>query len=186
MPPTECIYQVSNWNLKACWRKVWKTRTDGRTDIAMHTSFALQMWVLLYHSVHAFDMSIIIIFVYLGLWFKWNQLSSNNSHHTGCIYKGLHAGKQPDLLTSKADADSTLRYHWTDNTGITLADAIAQWSSRGNPELKIHQLLRGKQCLNSLGSARSCCNSRCVIWSKYFCLQVHATGPGSLWSQHWF
>ena len=32
MPPTECIYQVSNWYLKACWRKVRKTRTDGRTE----------------------------------------------------------------------------------------------------------------------------------------------------------
>ena len=32
MPPPECIYQVSNWYLKACWRKVRKTRTDGRTD----------------------------------------------------------------------------------------------------------------------------------------------------------
>ena len=32
VPPTECIYQVSNWYLKACWRKVRKTRTDGRTD----------------------------------------------------------------------------------------------------------------------------------------------------------
>ena len=32
MPPTECIYQVSHWYLKACWRKVRKTRTDGRTD----------------------------------------------------------------------------------------------------------------------------------------------------------
>ena len=32
VPPIECIYQVSNWYLKACWRKVRKTRTDGRTD----------------------------------------------------------------------------------------------------------------------------------------------------------
>ena len=32
VPITECIYQVSNWYLKACWRKVWKTRTDGRAD----------------------------------------------------------------------------------------------------------------------------------------------------------
>ena len=32
MPPTECIYQVSNWYLKARWKKVRKTRTDGRTD----------------------------------------------------------------------------------------------------------------------------------------------------------
>ena len=32
VPPTECIYQVSNWYLKARWKKVRKTRTDGRTD----------------------------------------------------------------------------------------------------------------------------------------------------------
>ena len=32
MPPTECIYQVSNWYLKARWKKVRKTGTDGRTD----------------------------------------------------------------------------------------------------------------------------------------------------------
>ena len=32
MLPSECIYQVSNWYLKACWRKVRKIRTDGRTD----------------------------------------------------------------------------------------------------------------------------------------------------------
>ena len=140
--------------------------------------------VLQHHSVHAFDMSIIIIFEYLGLCFKLNQLSSNNSSHTSCICKGLHAGKWPDLLTSKPDAVSTLRYHWTDYTGITLADAIAQWSSSGNPELKICQLLRGKQCLNSLGSVRSCCNSKCVIWSKYFCILVHATGPGWSWWHH--
>ena len=30
--PTKCIYQVSIWYLKACWKKVRKTRTDGRTD----------------------------------------------------------------------------------------------------------------------------------------------------------
>ena len=33
VPPTQCIYQVSNWYLKACWKKSWKRgRTDGRTD----------------------------------------------------------------------------------------------------------------------------------------------------------
>ena len=40
VPPTECIYQVSNWYLNACWRKVRKTwrngRTDRRTDIHCH------------------------------------------------------------------------------------------------------------------------------------------------------
>ena len=74
-------------------------------------------------------------FVCLGLQFEWNQLSSNNSRHTHCIHKGLHAGKWPDLMTSKPDSVSTLGYHWTDYTWTTLADAITQWSPSGNPVL---------------------------------------------------
>ena len=66
---------------------------------------------------------------------KWNQLSSGNSRHTSCIHKGLHVGKWPGLMTSKPDALGTLGYHWTDCTGTTLAAAIAQWSSNGNPVL---------------------------------------------------
>ena len=75
----------------------------------------------------------------------WNQLSSNNSHHTSCIRKGSHAGKWPDLMTSKPDSVSTLGYHWTDHTGrplepqvhwnatgTTLADASTQWRSSVN------------------------------------------------------
>ena len=30
------VYQVSNWYLKACWKKVRKTWTDGRTDGHCH------------------------------------------------------------------------------------------------------------------------------------------------------
>ena len=91
-------------------------------------------------------MNTIIVFVYLGLQVKWNLFSSNNSHHTNCIHKGLHAGKWPDLMTYKPDSVSTLRYHWTDYTrrplepqvhwdatGTTLADASrSQWRSSGN------------------------------------------------------
>ena len=93
-------------------------------------------------------MSTIIVFVYLGLQIKWNQFSSYNSHHTSYIHKGLHAGKWPDIMTSKPDSVSTLGYHWTDHTGrplelqvhwdatgTTLADASTQWCSRGNPAL---------------------------------------------------
>ena len=69
------------------------------------------MWVLQHSSVHAFDMSTIIVFVYLGLQVKWNQLSSNNSQHTSCIHKGSHAEKWPDLMTSKPDSVGTLGYH---------------------------------------------------------------------------
>ena len=106
------------------------------------------MWVLQHYSVHAFDMSTIIVFVYLGLQVKWNQFNSNNSHHTSCIHKGSHAGKWPDLMTSKPDSLSTLGYHWTDYTGrplepqvhwdatgTTLADASTQWCSSGDPVL---------------------------------------------------
>ena len=93
------------------------------------------VWVFQHHSVHALHMSTIIVFVCLGLQYKWNQLSPNSFRYTSCIHKGLHAGKWPDLMTSKPDAPSTLGYHWTDCTGTTLADAIAQWSSSGNPVL---------------------------------------------------
>ena len=79
------------------------------------------------------NMSTIVVFVYLGSQYKWNQLSSNNSSHSSCIYKGLQAGRWPDLMTVKPDAPNTLRNHWTDCTWTTLADAIAQWSSSGNP-----------------------------------------------------
>ena len=106
------------------------------------------MWVLQHYSVHAFDKSIIIVFVYLRSQVKWNQFSSNNSHHTSCIHKGSHAGKWPDLMTSKPDSLSTLGYHWTDHTGrplepqvhwdatgTTLTDASTQWCSSGDPVL---------------------------------------------------
>ena len=98
--------------------------------------------------MHAFDMSTIIVFLYLGLQVKLNQFSSNNSHHTSCIHERLHAGKWPDLMTFKADSVSTLGYHWTDHTGrplepqvhwdatgTTLADASTQWCSGGDPVL---------------------------------------------------
>ena len=62
--------------------------------------------------------------------------------------KGSHAVKWPDLMTSKPDSVSTLRYHWTDHTGrplepqahwnatgTTLADASTQWCSSGHPVL---------------------------------------------------
>ena len=38
-------------------------------------------------------------------------------------------------MTTEPDAVSTLRYHWADNTETKLADAVAQWSSSGNPVL---------------------------------------------------
>ena len=106
------------------------------------------MWLLQHHAVHAFDMSTIIGFVYLGLQVKLNQFSSNNSHHTRCIQKGSHAGKWPGLMTSKPDSVSTPGYHWTDHTGrplepqvhwdatgTTLADANTQWCSSGDSVL---------------------------------------------------
>ena len=106
------------------------------------------MWVLQHHSVDPFDMSTIIVFVYLGLQVKWNQLSSNNSHHTSRIHKGSHAGKWPGLMAPKKDSVSTLGYHWTyhtgrslepqvhwDATGTTLADASTQWCPSGDQVL---------------------------------------------------
>ena len=84
----------------------------------------------------------------VSLQVKWNQFSSNNSFHTSCIHKGLHAGKWPGLMTCKLDSVSTLEYncadhtgrplepqvHW-DATGTTLPDASTQWCSIGDPVL---------------------------------------------------
>ena len=108
--------------------------------------YSWNMWVLQHHSVHAFDISIIIVFLYLGWQFKWNQFSSNNSHYTSCTHNGLHAGKWPDPMTSKPDSVSTLGYHWTNHTerpletqvhwgaiGTTLADDSTQWCPSGDP-----------------------------------------------------
>ena len=96
-------------------------------------SCSSNVWLLQHDSVFALDMSTITVLCIRG--YNWNRLSWNYSRHTSCIHKGLHAGKWPDLMTSKPDALSTLGYHWTDGTGTTLADAIAQWYSSGNPVL---------------------------------------------------
>ena len=70
-------------------------------------------------------------FVYLGLQYKWNQPRSNNSCHTNCIHKGLHAGKWPDPMTSKPDALITLGYHWN-HTGWCYRPVAFQWQSSVN------------------------------------------------------
>ena len=94
----------------------------------MHTNSAL-------HTCEYFN-NTTIIFVYLGLQYKWNQLRQTTfAIPVVYIRGGLHAGKWPDLMTSKPDALNTLGYDWTDCTGTTLADAIAQWSSSGNQVL---------------------------------------------------
>ena len=131
------------------------SKWSGLCIFSLYLEFTALQWIpvlRLTHvstsTTHVFDMSIIIVFVYLGLQVTWNQLSSNNSHHTSCIHKGSHAGKWPDLVTSKPDSVSTLGYHWTDHTGrplepqvhwdatgTTLADTSTQWCSSGDPVL---------------------------------------------------
>ena len=107
------------------------------THLSTSTSLCACLWYEHHYS-----------FVYLGLQVKWNQFSSNNSHHTSCMHKGLHAGKWTDPMTSKPDSVDTLGYHWIDHTGrplepqvrwdatgTTLADASTQWCFSGNPVL---------------------------------------------------
>ena len=93
---------------------------------------ASNMWVLQHHSVYALHMSTIVFFVYLGLQYRWNQLSPNNSRHISCIHEGLHAGKWPDLMTSKPDAQYTVipvdRRH-RNHTGLCYRQVVFQWKS---------------------------------------------------------
>ena len=98
-----------------------------------HTNSS-NVWGFQHQYVHALDISTFIVFVYLGLQFKWNQLRWNNYRHTNFIHKGLQTGKWPGLLNSKPDSLSTLGYQWTDYdyTGTTMADAMSHWCPSGN------------------------------------------------------
>ena len=140
-------------------------------------------------------MSTIIVFVYLGLQVKCYQFSSNNSHHTSCIHKGLHAGKWPDLMTSKPDSLSTLRYHWTDHTGrplepqvhrdatwTKLADASTQWCPSDDPVLMCiigtHWKTTGKPQEGHWKTTRS------TLATNIFFLQWHSSVHWGLSSRH--
>ena len=125
------VNSAFTWSLLLC---------NGYQFCSKHT------WLLQHHSVHAFHMSTITVFVYLGLRVKWNQFRPNNSHHTSCIHTGLHAGKLPGLMTSKPDYVSTPGFNLTDSigrplgpqvhwdaTGTALADACVQGCSSGDP-----------------------------------------------------
>ena len=158
------------------------------------------MWVLQHHPVHAFDMSTIIVFMYLGLQVKWNQLSSINSHHTRCIHEGLHAGKWPDLMTSKPDYVSTMGYHWThhtgrpleprehwDATGTTLADASTQRCPSGDPVLIFiigtHWNTTGSTLeTHWLPTILSPVAFQCTLGSKF---QAHRIATGLPLEYHW-
>ena len=82
-----------------------------------HVSTSTSLCACLWYEHHC-------SFCVFGSQAKWNRLSSNNSHHTSCIHKGSHAGKWPDLMTSKPDSVSTLGYHWTDHTGRPLEPQV--------------------------------------------------------------
>ena len=49
-------------------------------------------WKNLVKTTPDWNATEILIFVYLGKQYKWNQLSSNNSRLASCIHKGAHAG----------------------------------------------------------------------------------------------
>ena len=139
-------------------------------------------------------MNIIIVFVYLGLQFKWNHLNSNNSRHTSCIHKRLHAGKWPELMTSKPDSVSTLKNHWTYYTGTTLANAITQWCPSGNPvliciaethwkTLEGHWKTTGSTLeTHWLPTILSPVTSQCSMTSKF---QAHWIAAGLPLNYHW-
>ena len=93
------------------------------------------IWVL--HYVHALDMSICIFFVYLGLQYKWNQLSSNNSRHTSCIHKGWVACWEvtwPNDLHSRRSQYTGIpldKLHWN-QTGWFCGPVVFHWQSSVN------------------------------------------------------
>ena len=78
----------------------------------------------------------------LGLQAKWNQFSSNKSHHSSCIHKGFHAGKWPDLMIPNqilsvhwdTTGQTTLEYHWSHKyTGMPLEQPWPMLAPTGVP-----------------------------------------------------
>ena len=67
-------------------------------------------------------------FCVFGVASQIKSVNSKNSHHTSCIHKGLHAGRWPDLMTSKPDSVSTLGCHWN-QTGWCQHPVVFQWRS---------------------------------------------------------
>ena len=127
------------------------SKWTGHCIFSLHLEFtALQwihMWVLHHHSAHVFDLSIIIVFVYLGLQVTWNQLSSNNSHHTSCIGVACWEVTWPNDLQTRfcqytgipldrshwktTGATGTLGCHWN-HTGWCKHPVVFQWRSSVN------------------------------------------------------
>ena len=143
-PTLECHWRSSDY-CSLHWNNIGEQQAaNGQISVNSAFSWGLlllcneyqfcfsNVWVLQHHSVHALVIRSIIIFGYLVLQFKWNQFSSNKSRHTIYMLTGLHAGKWPDLMTSKPDYVSTLGYHWTDCTGTSTADVITPWCPSGN------------------------------------------------------
>ena len=95
------------------------------------------VWVLQHHSVHAFDMSTIRVFVHLGLQYKWNQLSWNNSSYTCCIHKGWVSCWEmtwPDDLQTRCSQYIGIpldRLHWN-HTGWCYLPVVYHWQSNVN------------------------------------------------------
>ena len=130
-------------------------KCTGFCIFSLYLEFVVLQWMLVLLLTHVSNSTLLCAclwyehhYSFCVLQVKWNQFSSNNSHHTSCIHKGSDAGKWPDLMTSKPDSVSTLGYHWTDHTGrplepqvhwdatgTSLSDASTQWCPSGDPVL---------------------------------------------------
>ena len=89
------------------------------------------MWIFQHHSQHALYLGTNIVLCIRGCSSNKSSLAERTLA-IQVVYMCLHADMWLDLMTSKADAFSTLGYHWADNTGTTLDDAITQWQSRAH------------------------------------------------------
>ena len=74
MPPTECIYQVSNWYLKACWKKVRKTWTDGWTDGQTNgrTDIAMAWYVRFSNGRIIIKNNVFTLILIIQMWYRHN------------------------------------------------------------------------------------------------------------------
>ena len=92
------------------------------------------MWKLQHHSEHALGMSTDIAYVYSGLQFKWNRLSTNNSYQ---LYTSMVACWEVTWLNWHQN--QMLWEHWDatwqitlDPTGWFCHPVVSQWHSRAH------------------------------------------------------
>ena len=124
------------------------SKWTGLCISSLYLEFTALQWIPVLHLTHVSTSTSLCACLWYEHHYSFCVLVVASQMKSTEYIKGSHAGKWPDLMTSKPDSVSTLGYLWTDHTGrplepqvhwgatgTTLADASTQWCSSGDPVL---------------------------------------------------